>query len=92
MDDSAKPSDEPRAPFENVAFLESAWGRFRSGEAVPCPRDEATFALSVDGAVGAYRFVCTRCGLASPWFESGSGGVRVRAHTHEGEHGGASGA
>lgn len=35
-------------------------------------------ALSVDAAVGTYRFVCTACGLASTWFEAAPAGLRLR--------------
>ena len=82
---------EGAPPLSSLEGLREVWERFRAGGTVGCPTEGSPMALSVDGSVGIYRFVCTRCGLASPWFDSGTGGVRVRAHSHEGEHGGASG-
>jgi hypothetical protein len=35
-------------------------------------------ALAVDGAAKAYRLVCTRCGLASPWFGTTPNGLVFR--------------
>lgn len=66
-------------PLSSVAELRDVWDRFRTGGAVQCPTDGAPMALSVDGVVGVYRFVCTRCGTASLWFESGAGGITLRA-------------
>jgi hypothetical protein len=92
MSDATKPSDRPSSSTLAAApDIQVLWDAFRQGAVVLCPADGAPLALSVDGSAGVYRFVCTRCGLASPWFESGSGGVHVRAHTHEGEHGGTGG-
>jgi hypothetical protein len=92
MSDDGRASDRPSSSTLAAApDIQVHWDAFRKGAVVPCPADAAPLALSVDGATGVYRFVCTRCGLASPWFDSGTGGVRVRAHSHEGEHGGASG-
>ncbi len=84
MPDDAKPTDAPHAPFGTVEDLKEAWDRFRAGNVVYCPADQAPLALAVDGSAGAYRFVCTRCGLASPWFESGANGIRVRSHASTG--------
>jgi hypothetical protein len=67
---AAGPSDELRA----------CWSRFRSGDPVPCPLDQAPLALAVDASAGAYRFVCTTCGASSAWFESGPSGIQLRAH------------
>ncbi len=78
MPDDAKSPDVPRAPLGTTEDIQQAWECFRAGGVVPCPVDGAPVALSVDGAAGAYRFVCTRCGIASPWFESGPNGMRVR--------------
>ena len=61
-----------------VAELAPVWDRFRDGDVVLCPKDQGPMALAVDAAAGAYRFVCTCCGNASPWFESGPGGMRIR--------------
>jgi hypothetical protein len=73
MDDPAKPLDDPEV-------LEGVWDRFREGQVVLCPLDASPMALSVDAAVGVYRFVCTRCGVGSAWFEAGPDGVRPRGH------------
>jgi hypothetical protein len=91
MADAAKPPDVPRAPLGSADDIKAVWDRFRAGAVVECPVDAAPLALAVDGTMGVYRFVCTRCGLASPWFESGPGGLRVRSHpTPNLGHGGAS--
>ena len=73
--------DDPAKPLDDAEVLEGIWERFRAGGSVPCPNDAAPFALSVDASVGVYRFVCTRCGLASPWFEAGPSGMRLRGQT-----------
>jgi hypothetical protein len=54
------------------------WERFRKGDGAPCPRDNAPLALAVDGAAKAYRLVCTRCGVASPWFEASPTGILLK--------------
>jgi hypothetical protein len=77
MPDAAKP---PEA-LGTADDLKDIWDRFRTGNPVFCPGDGAPVALSVDAAAGVYRLVCTRCGVSSPWFESGPGGVRVRGHS-----------
>jgi hypothetical protein len=77
-DDAKSPTDVPRAPLGTVEDLKDAWDSFRAGAVVYCPSDAAPLALAVDGSAGAYRFVCTRCGVASPWFESGPNGMRLR--------------
>jgi hypothetical protein len=77
MADAAKPCDEPRAPLTGDA-LRASWDRFRAGDVVACPTDCAPLALAVDSAAGTYRFVCTQCGVASAWFESGVEGIVVR--------------
>src|SRR5579864_4316557 len=59
--------------------LGKVWDGFRSGGPVFCPRDSWPLALAVDAAAATYRFVCVRCGSASPWFESGASGVRMRS-------------
>lgn len=51
------------------------WAKFRAGDTVHCPRDAHGIALAVDGAAKAYRLVCTKCGLASPWFSTSPSGV-----------------
>lgn len=58
------------------------WARFRTGDPVRCERDRASFALSVDGAAKAYRLVCTKCGLASPWFGATPSGLIFRSAHH----------
>jgi hypothetical protein len=80
MVDAAKPPDASRPPLGSADDIREVWDRFRAGGVVPCPTDSSPLALAVDGTMGVYRFVCTRCGLASPWFESGPGGLRVRSH------------
>jgi hypothetical protein len=81
MGDAGKPSDEPRAPLGSDA-LKALWDRFRTGDVVACPIDMAPLALAVDGSAGTYRFVCTRCGFATAWFESGPDGVLLRGFLH----------
>jgi hypothetical protein len=44
---------------------------------VVCPRDSGPLALSID-AGNSYRFVCTRCGTATIWFEVTPAGVQCR--------------
>jgi hypothetical protein len=79
MADAAPPPEGSSAPLSSVNELVDAWKRFRAGEVVACPTDGASLALSVDASVGAYRFVCTTCGTASSWFESGpTGTLEVR--------------
>lgn len=78
MSDAAKPPDASPAPLGTADELKDVWDRFRGGDVVACPSDGAPMALSVDAAAGVYRLVCTRCGLASPWFESGPSGLRIR--------------
>ncbi|HLK38735.1 MAG TPA: hypothetical protein VKU41_18360 [Polyangiaceae bacterium] len=59
----------PGAPL-SLDELREAWSQFRAGQPVLCPYDGAPLALAVDGAANLYRFVCTGCVTASPWFES----------------------
>jgi hypothetical protein len=68
--------------------LRASWSRFRAGEVVPCPVDQAPRALAVDASAGTYRFVCTQCGVASAWFESGPAGIQVRGHSDDEPHDG----
>lgn len=79
-------SDAPKTPEGTPSLTSSeevkaVWDRFRSGAAAPCPTGNGLMALSVDAGAGAYRLVCTTCGAASPWFESGPGGVRLRGQS-----------
>ncbi|HEY3817376.1 MAG TPA: hypothetical protein VGL81_09410 [Polyangiaceae bacterium] len=83
-----KPPDAASLPLSTTAELNDVWARFRGGAMVHCPVDAGPLALAVDGAAGAYRFVCTDCGLASPWFESGPLGTNVRWHLQPGAQGG----
>ncbi|HZU81534.1 MAG TPA: hypothetical protein VE987_01400 [Polyangiaceae bacterium] len=76
-----RPPPAPAAPLGSDQ-LRTVWNGFRSGDVVPCPLDRAPLALTVDASAGMYRFVCTQCGAASVWFESGPGGIRVRGHPH----------
>jgi len=79
MADAATP-EGPSGPLSSMEELVAAWMRFRAGDVVPCPNDGASLALSVDASAGAYRFVCTTCGTASSWFESGpTGTIEVRS-------------
>jgi hypothetical protein len=81
MADAEKPPDATAAKAGTLSTadgLQDVWARFRAGEVVPCPVDGAPLALAVDAAIGVYRFVCTRCGVASAWFEAGPSGVRQR--------------
>jgi hypothetical protein len=80
MADAAKPPDVP-APLGTADDLKEVWERFRKGGMVSCPSDKGPMALSVDAAAGIYRLVCTNCGLASPWFESGPAGIRIRGQS-----------
>jgi hypothetical protein len=75
------PPEGLKAPFAATEELRAAWDRFRAGDVVPCPLDRAHLALAVDASTGVYRFVCTQCGAASPWFESGPTGLRLRGHS-----------
>ena len=61
------PARGSRKGFEE-SDVGALWERYRSGESVACPRDGGNLALSIDGAAQIYRFVCNRCGTASPWF------------------------
>ncbi len=54
------------------------WDLYRGGKPTACPNDAWPLALSVD-ATSSYRFVCTRCGTSSPWFEAGAAGIQVRS-------------
>jgi hypothetical protein len=76
----AKPPAVPHVPLGTVEEVKEIWDRFRSGASVACPADGVAMALAVDAAVGVYRFVCTQCGLSSPWFESGPGGMHLRGY------------
>jgi hypothetical protein len=78
MTDGENAPGAPRA-LSSADEVRSAWDVFRAGGVVDCPSDGAPLALAVDASAGAYRFVCTRCGTASCWFESGPQGVRLRA-------------
>jgi hypothetical protein len=78
MADGQQSPDGPQAPRVSTDELRTVWDHFRSGDMVPCPLDRAPLALAVDASAGIYRFVCTQCGAASAWFESGLTGVLVR--------------
>ncbi len=76
---------EPLAPLSSPDEVRDVWNRFRAGDCVRCMRDSAPLALAVDASAGLYRFVCTACSVASPWFESDpSGVVRIRGHAESG--------
>jgi hypothetical protein len=76
--ESAVEGDATPPPLGTAEEVREAWGHFRGGETVACPRDGKPLALAVDASAGVYRFVCTQCGVASIWFESGVDGIRVR--------------
>lgn len=68
----------PESPHLSHAEVTQLWAKYRAGEVTRCPRDRAGMALTVDGAAKAYRLVCTRCGLASPWFGTTPSGLVFR--------------
>jgi hypothetical protein len=77
----AKPPDPPESvasPLSSPEEVSAAWNLFRKGGVAPCPADGAPLALAVDGTANIYRFVCTKCGAASTWFEAGPGGLHPR--------------
>ena len=78
MADVHDSSESSPGSLSSTEELRAAWMHFRSGNAVLCPIDRAPIALAVDASVGTYRFVCTKCGAASAWFESEPTGVRIR--------------
>ena len=69
----------PETPHLSHAESGQLWAKFRAGEMILCPRDHGGMALAVDGAAKAYRIVCTRCGLASPWFGTTPSGLVFRS-------------
>ena len=69
----------PESPHLSHAEITALWAKFRTGDVVHCPRDNAGIALAVDGAAKAYRLVCTQCGLASPWFGTTPNGLVFRS-------------
>jgi hypothetical protein len=75
---AAGPESQASTQLVTPEGLNAAWDAFRAGAVVYCARDGAPLALAVDGAASLYRFVCTRCGSSSPWFESSPQGVRMR--------------
>lgn len=79
----AQPPDGPDGALNSADELALLWDRFRTGGAVACPGDGVPLALAVDASAGVYRFVCPRCGVASPWFESGPGGLVIRGHSSQ---------
>ena len=81
MADARDPAKASKAPLGSLEEVQLLWDLFRTGGMVSCPVDQAGLALSVDAAAGAYRFVCTLCGSASPWFESGPTGIHVRGQS-----------
>lgn len=83
MSDAQKSPDDSQAQLGSTDELRTAWNHFRSGSGVACPLDRAPLALAVDASAGIYRFVCTECGTASAWFESGPAGIHVRGHSAE---------
>jgi hypothetical protein len=80
MPDAERPPGGSHAPLSDDQ-LRSAWDEFRAGAVVDCPNDGAPLALAVDASAGAYRFVCTRCGTSTAWFESTPQGLRLRGNS-----------
>jgi hypothetical protein len=78
MTDAEKPLHGASRPLCSTDEVRIAWDEFRAGAVVRCARDGAHVALAVDATAGAYRFVCTRCGAASFWFEPEPQGIRFR--------------
>jgi hypothetical protein len=91
MADATPPPDASHAPLGNLDELNDLWTRFRTGAMVLCPADQGPLALAVDASVGIYRFVCTQCGVASPWFESGPDGAHIRGSQPNSSRGGGGG-
>jgi hypothetical protein len=82
MSEKGAPDDTPpqqASPHLSHAEINQLWTKFRAGEVIRCPRDSAGMALAVDGAAKAYRLVCTKCGLASPWFGTTPTGLVFRS-------------
>jgi hypothetical protein len=71
-------AEKPLGALSEAEGVRAAWDEFRAGQVVACPNDGAALALAVDASAGAYRFVCTRCGTSSAWFESDPRGLRLR--------------
>lgn len=86
MTDAVTPPGGPHPPLSSVEELQGVWDAFRAGQTAACPSDAAPLALSVDGSGGVYRLVCTRCGTASAWFESGPGGIALRLGPGKASH------
>ena len=78
MADAKEPAGASKESLASPTEVQLLWDMFRAGGVTLCPVDRAALALGVDAAAGAYRFVCTRCGASSPWFESGPTGIRIR--------------
>jgi hypothetical protein len=81
MPDAALPPDGLPTPLSNPDELQAVWDHFRAGDVITCPVDARPLALCVDAAATVYRFVCTHCGAASPWFESGPTSIQLRGHS-----------
>lgn len=86
-DSAGPPRSSTSALLDGAGNLRDPWAKFRAGDVAPCPGDGAPLALVVDGAAGVYRFVCTRCGVASAWFEAGPKGLRIRGLSQPGRLG-----
>ena len=71
-------ADRP-GQLNSAERLGVVWDDFRNGSIVHCEKDAGHLALAVDAGSNAYRFVCVSCGNASPWFESGPSGLRIRS-------------
>jgi len=76
---SEKGGSPADSPYLSHAEITQLWTKFRAGEVIRCPCDSHGMALAVDGAAKAYRLVCTKCGLASPWFGTTSTGLVFRS-------------
>ncbi|MCL2724415.1 MAG: hypothetical protein FWD69_08260 [Polyangiaceae bacterium] len=66
------------APSLSHAEVNQLWAKFRAGDTILCAKDAHGIALAVDGAAKAYRLVCTKCGISSPWFGTTPSGLVFR--------------
>jgi hypothetical protein len=60
--------DTQQSPLLSYAETSQLWAKFRAGDTILCAKDAHGIALAVDSASKVYRLICTKCGIASPWF------------------------
>ncbi|MCL2779280.1 MAG: hypothetical protein FWD73_14890 [Polyangiaceae bacterium] len=70
--------DTQQSPSLSCAETSQLWAKFRAGDTILCAKDAHGIALAVDSASKVYRFICTKCGLASPWFGTTPAGLVFR--------------